>query len=255
MLQRWAPAALLFRQTRPAVLKNQYFGDINDYRKYGLIRALQVEAQLKVLVAWMLTLNDQRRDGELRSYLREPDEWLRFDPELYRGLTDLLDTGVTPRVGLIEESSLLGTADYFSEIVPDAAAPREAWARRLLTAASESEFVFLDPDNGLEVPSRPLGKKGSSKYVYWPEVVAIWEGGASVLIYQHFHREKRETFVPRMVGELQKRTGAVVEAFRTPRVLFLLASQPKHSRLFRRGIGRISRLWGHEISAVGFMAS
>ena len=142
-------------------MKNQYFGDINDYRKYGLIRALQVEAQLKVLVAWMLTLNDQRRDGELRSYLREPDEWLRFDPELYRGLTDLLDTGVTPRVGLIEESSLLGTADYFSEIVPDAAAPREAWARRLLKAALESEFVFLDPDNGLEVPSRPLGKKGS----------------------------------------------------------------------------------------------
>ena len=200
----------------------------------------------------MLTLNDQRRDGELRSYLREPDEWLRFDPELYRGLTDLLDTGVTSRVGLIEESSLLGTADYFSEIVPDAAAPREAWARRLLKAALESEFAFLDPD-GLEVPSRPLGKKGSSKYVYWPEVVAIWEGGASVLIHQHVHREKRETFVPRMVGELQKRTGAVVEAFRTPRVLFLLASQPKHSRLFRRGIGRISRLWGHEISAVGFM--
>ena len=126
-------------------MKNQYFGDINDYRKYGLIRALQVEAQLKVLVAWMLTLNDQRRDGELRSYLREPDEWLRFDPELYRGLTDLLDTGVTPRVGLIEESSLLGTADYFSEIVPDAATPREAWARRLLKAASESEFVFLTP--------------------------------------------------------------------------------------------------------------
>lgn len=94
-------------------MKNQYFGDINDYRKYGLIRALQVEAQLKVLVAWMLTLNDQRRDGELRSYLREPDEWLRFDPELYRGLTDLLDIGVTPRVGLIAESSLLGTADYF----------------------------------------------------------------------------------------------------------------------------------------------
>lgn len=186
-------------------MKNQYFGDINDYRKYGLIRALQLEAQLKVLVALMLTLNDQRRDGELRSYLREPDRWLRFDPELYRGLTDLLDTGVTPRVGLIGESSLLGTADYFSEIVPDAAASREAWAGRLLKAASESEFVFLDPDNGLEVPSRPLGRKGSSKYVYWPEVVAIWEGGASVLIYQHFHREKRETFVPRMVGELRKK--------------------------------------------------
>ena len=114
MLQRWAAADLLFRQTRPAALKNQYFGDINDYRKYGLIRALQAEARLKVLVAWMLTPNDDRRDGELRSYLCEPDRWQRFDPELYCGLRNLLKTGVTPRVGLIEESSLLGTADYFS---------------------------------------------------------------------------------------------------------------------------------------------
>jgi hypothetical protein len=236
-------------------LKNQYFGDINDYRKYGLIRALQVEAQLKVLVAWMLTPNDQRRDGKLRSYLREPDQWLRFDPELYRGLTSLLNIGVTPRVDLIEKSSLLGTADYFSEIVPDATVHREAWAGRLLKAASESEFVFLDPDNGLEVPSRPLGRKGSSKYAYWPEVAAIWEAGASVLIYQHFRREKRETFVPRMVGELRERTGAVVEAFHTPHVLFLLASQPKHSRLFRRGIGRVGRFWKHQISAAGFMAN
>ena len=53
-------------------MKNQYFGDINDYRKYGLIRALQAEAQLRALVAWMLTPNDGRRDGGLRSYLREP---------------------------------------------------------------------------------------------------------------------------------------------------------------------------------------
>ena len=77
MLQKWAAADLLFRQTRPAALKSQYFGDIYDYRKFGLIRALQVEAQLQVLVAWMLTPNDQRRDGELRSYLREPrvEQW------------------------------------------------------------------------------------------------------------------------------------------------------------------------------------
>ena len=66
-------------------MKDQYFGDINDYRKYGLIRALQAEAQLKVLAAWMLTPNDDRRDGELRAYLQEPGSWQQFDPELYGG--------------------------------------------------------------------------------------------------------------------------------------------------------------------------
>ena len=233
-------------------MKNQYFGDINDYRKYGLIRAVQAEAPLKVLVAWMLTPNDNRRDGELRSYLREPDRWRRFDPELYEGLRDLLKSGVTPRVGLIEETALLGTANYFSKIVPDAADPRKVWAKALVKAASQSELVFLDPDNGLEVPSRPFGRRHSSKYAYWPEVRAIWKGGASVLIYQHFRREKRETFIPRMAQELHARTGGVVEAFRTPRVLFILASQQKHSRRIRRAIGRVARLWEHQIAPAGF---
>lgn len=54
-------------------MKDQYFGDINDYRKYWLIRVLQAETGLRVLVTWMLTLDDGRRDGELRAYLDQPD--------------------------------------------------------------------------------------------------------------------------------------------------------------------------------------
>jgi hypothetical protein len=36
-------------------MKNQYFGDINDYRKYGLLRALQSTGDGSLLVTWMLT--------------------------------------------------------------------------------------------------------------------------------------------------------------------------------------------------------
>jgi len=35
-------------------MKNQYFGDINDYRKYGLLRCF-AEAGLNIGVCWMLT--------------------------------------------------------------------------------------------------------------------------------------------------------------------------------------------------------
>ena len=34
-------------------MKDQYFGDINDYRKYGILRALQSKGQRTLLVAWM----------------------------------------------------------------------------------------------------------------------------------------------------------------------------------------------------------
>lgn len=39
-------------------MKNQYFGDINDYRKYGLIRLLTGAGKLKTTVCWMLTPDD-----------------------------------------------------------------------------------------------------------------------------------------------------------------------------------------------------
>jgi hypothetical protein len=39
-------------------MKNQYFGDINNYRKYGLLRAVIHATRLRLLVAWMLTPDD-----------------------------------------------------------------------------------------------------------------------------------------------------------------------------------------------------
>ena len=36
-------------------MKDQYFGDINDYRKYGLLRAITASSGLRLLVVWMLT--------------------------------------------------------------------------------------------------------------------------------------------------------------------------------------------------------
>ena len=55
-------------------MKNQYFGDINDYRKYGLLRTLQSTGSGRLLVAWMLTPDDGSRDGGFRSYLL-PQRW------------------------------------------------------------------------------------------------------------------------------------------------------------------------------------
>lgn len=79
-------------------MKNQYFGDINDYRKYGLLRALRSEGDGSLLVAWMLTPEDGGRDEGLRSYLDDPDTWAKYDPELFKGQADLLSTAPQPLV-------------------------------------------------------------------------------------------------------------------------------------------------------------
>ena len=63
-------------------MKNQYFGDIIDYRKYGLLRVLNV-AGLSVGVCWMLTADDDRLDGLKTSYLQNPHRWRHYDPPLF----------------------------------------------------------------------------------------------------------------------------------------------------------------------------
>ena len=79
-------------------MKNQYFGDINDYRKYGLLRLLQSTGNGRLLVAWMLTPDDGSRDGGRRSYLRDPGAWNRYEAELFSGLADLLRAPFVPEV-------------------------------------------------------------------------------------------------------------------------------------------------------------
>lgn len=232
-------------------MKNQYFGDINDYRKYGLLRALWSGGQGSLLVVWMLTPDDGNSDGRFRSYLRESERWRDYDQGLFDGLTSLLRSSA-PNVSLIEQSNLLPMASFYSVEVPDTREDRAAWRRGLLEAVGGVDLVFFDPDNGIEVPSKPVGRKGSSKYVTWCEIEACWDAGCSVLIYQHFRREKREPLARRLVLELKNRTGAYfTEAFRTPRVLFLLAAQRRHARIFQDGLQRLSR-WGEQIKPMGF---
>jgi hypothetical protein len=235
-------------------MKNQYFGDINDYRKYGLLRSLQSDGHGTLLVAWMLTPDDGGRDGGLRSYLDAPVIWRKYDIELFDGLGGMLRTATQPFVSLIKESGLLPRAKYYSSMVPDRRFERDIWFKGLLRAASKADLVFLDPDNGIEVPSKPIGRKGSSKYVSWQEIKILWDSGCSLLIYQHFTREHRDTFTRRLLFELREHTGAPFsEAFRTPHVLFLLAAQERHAERFARMTARISNRWMGQIEAVGLI--
>ena len=233
-------------------MKNQYFGDINDYRKYGLLRALQSCGTGSLLVAWMLTPDDGGPDGRFRAYLEAPDTWARYDPELFDGLVGLLRAAPQPSVSLIEGSGLLPRASYYSAVVPDGRQGRDAWHKGLLRAAKDIDLVFLDPDNGIEVRSKAIGRKGSSKYVTWKDIQGLWDMGCSLLIYQHFGREARDAFARRLASELRERTGsALVEAFRTPHVLFLMAAQDRHEHQLRKAVGLLSQGWNREIEPMG----
>lgn len=232
-------------------MKNQYFGDVNDYRKYGLLRHLNGSGFERLSIAWMLTPDDGSSDGSFRAYLTDSPRFAPLDGRLYSTLKALLSEE-QPAVQLLERAALLSSASFYSELVPDRRDERMAWRRGLFESAKGADLVFVDPDNGIEVKSKPIGRKGSSKYVAWEELLGLWQAGCSILTYQHFRREERGTFARRLAGALVERTGARhVEAFRTPHVLFLLAAQDRHAHAFRRACSSGSPAWEGHISVMG----
>lgn len=228
-------------------MKNQYFGDVNDYRKYGLLRALAGPGNLRLGVCWMLTLDDGRGDGGKRDYLDKPGAYCHFDPTLYDWLCEHHDAR---QVACIEKSNppLLGDAIFHAPILNDDRGDRDHYFQTCGAAFRRCDLVFFDPDNGLEVRSVPKGRRNSHKYVYWNEVCAAFSMGASVLIYQHFPRKKRDAYTVAKATELLRQTtAATVYTFRTAHVLFLLAVQHQHQNHFAARVAEIERIWKGQI--------
>ncbi len=230
-------------------MKDQYFGDINDYRKYGLLRALIDASGLRLGVCWLLTAGDQRSDGEFRRYLEHPGRWRRHDPELYDGLQQLRSPEVARSVGHAEAWDLLPGARYFSDLLVDAASDRAAYFQSAWEVLGDCPLIFFDPDNGLEIKSTRRGNRDSAKFLYWAEVEEAYRRGHSLIVYQHWPRVERESFTQRLVGECVTRLGApLVDTFATAHVLFLLVAHAEHREGFRRAHELIQQRWAGEIT-------
>lgn len=208
-------------------MKEQYVGDVNDYRKYALLRLLG-RSGLRLGVCWMLTPNDGRSDGNKLAYLDQLKQE-RHDPELFALLRRVRDEPDARRLILIEGSEILPGTVFVNTIVPETLFERQLWFRQASAALTETDLIFFDPDNGIEVPSVAKGKRKSSKYVYRDELAATYRAGHSLLVYQHFPHEEKASFIRRIADGLHALMPASeVWAIRTSHVVFMLAIQPRH---------------------------
>src|SRR5690349_1552017 len=107
-------------------MKEQYVGDINDYRKYALLRRLARGGFTRIGVCWMLTPPDGRNDGNLLSYLEKPQNDV-LDPAVFALLRQVKDAPDARRLKLIEESGIVPGASYVNTIVPDTLKERGIW--------------------------------------------------------------------------------------------------------------------------------
>ncbi|HQJ36160.1 MAG TPA: hypothetical protein PL156_13470 [Rhodoglobus sp.] len=180
-------------------MQDRYFGDIGDFAKYGLLRAVTAgQPPLSLAVLWYLVPDESHNeDGRHIDYLEPtPTNRTRFracDPELYDRLGDLVHSG-RRSVSAVPEHMLLppGTSyhaaplDFSGVSRADRASLRQRWLTSALDTADGADVVFLDPDNGLEVGCGPFADKGP-KYAFYDDLSGI-SAAQTVIIYQHATR-------------------------------------------------------------------
>ncbi len=192
----------------------------------------------------MLTDQDGRTDGKLLSYLGQPSKYRQYDPELFEWLKQVVEVERDRRTARIETSDLFRSVSFQSSVLADDKTGRNKYFLECSARFTGCDLVFFDPDNGLEIKSARIGRKGSRKYLFWDEASDAFGAGASILIYQHFARKERETYARQLSDELRERTRAAsVFTFQTPHVLFLLASQERHSNHFHARLAAIQSEW------------
>lgn len=233
-------------------MKNQYFGDVNDYRKYGLLRRLAGDGEVSIGICWMLTPNDHRPDGEKTEYLDDANllKYQHFDPELYDFLRRKVhghETEDCSRDIRNFSNEHLPGGHFWPELIGDPASDRDQYFETMWKDLEEkrADLVFFDPDDGLannSSPKRPLrkGHKDSSKKLFRDEVSGTLDKGFSVLLYQHFDRTNRSDLVTRLGAELAGLTeSGCAYSFWTPHVFFLLAPLEKHRELIDDAVQRV----------------
>lgn len=178
-------------------MQDRYFGDVGDFGKYGLLRALcgvkpHAEA-LRLGIIWYLVGDESHNaDGKHIAYLERGD-YRECDPDLFDTMKATLSLGRAvsqlPSTGLFPAD-----ATYFADRVElahlhhaDRAERRASWFRAALAATQAAELVFCDPDNGIATDAKLLSSHGD-KFVGLTELASLHARGQSVVAYHHADR-------------------------------------------------------------------
>jgi hypothetical protein len=178
-------------------VKNRYIGDLGDFAKYGLLRAIAGPGRdraFRLGVVWYLTPDDGRQDGRHIHYLSasRPNPYSRADPRVYgrlrrvvhqlgREVHHVQSAGVLPaRTAFYPEP--LAFPQLSPRLVAGRLGHRDAWLEGAVRATAGCDLVFLDPDNGLAPPAVGRHTDAGLRYAYPDELRRFVDLGKSVIL-------------------------------------------------------------------------
>lgn len=186
----------------------------------------------------MKTSDDGGTDGKHVTYLKSPQLWRSHEPDIF----DFINTKISSGKRLllhIEKSNHCKGIDFISKNIENLKIRNDILRNSCLK--SNSDVIFFDPDNGIEVAS--ANKKSIHKYVTWNEIIQTVNSGKSVLIYQHFSRSNREAFIKNKLQEIKQKIGIIPISLRVKHSVYFLIPQKKHKKQIRESLKTFSKIW------------
>ena len=173
-------------------MQDQFAGDVGDYVKLGLLRALSPGHSLGV--AWYRFPDEtEKGDGKHLSYLEGQADYAQLDPELFGHLQQVVRT----KRSISALHPILGAKVFHDEVLNTRAvafqhrrAWRKDWFDRVLQNLHGCNLVFADPDNGIvDDDERRKGSYTFGKQIPMSEVKSLADGRCAV-IYHHNTRRR-----------------------------------------------------------------
>lgn len=238
-------------------MQDRYTGDIGDFGKLGLLRALQ-SRDLTIGVNWYLTPDeDHNDDGMFTKYLKD-ESYRKYDESLWLDLKQIVDENQR-KVSALQNDRILQavfydkTLDFAGKKKAERIWIREEWHRQALEQLSGLDVVFVDPDNGLVVPSAE-GRPKENKYVMPDELLDYYRKGSSVIYYQHkarrqdqFYADQHEKLI-KSPG-LEGASGLGLKFKKTSQRYYFFILQPRHREMIEKITKEmVSSAWGDHFS-------
>ena len=228
-------------------MQEKYLGDTPDFAKYALLKALR-GSDLRLGINWYLTLPHEvdgigNKDGKTRQHVSDPKSYRAIDSTLWeqlqnfqhsddRSIRDFENGKVFPR-----------STKYFSEPLSfdglnsksETLQARSDWVQRGLSKLKSTDLVFIDPDTGMEIPSKERHEKAGPKYTFYDELVPLIKRNQTLVIIQFVdHLRGAEKQAQRVAGKLRNYAGFdgkldIVQAKAGRAILFFILHGKNHS--------------------------
>ena len=210
-------------------MQDRYVGDVGDFGKYGLLRALvKTEDPIRLGVLWYRFPDEtHNNDGQAIRYLSpSPKNVKAFracDPELWDELRKVITEPSQRNLEAVQRSTILPRNTLYhcdalsfdrSNGQAERSEIRSDWTCRGIELTEQADLVFFDPDNGLECGSVKRTYNKGPKYVFLDDLRPYVRRRQTLLIYHSPPREKGGVVgaVARRRDELRSALGVPVDA-------------------------------------------